>query len=211
MELSRSRITFEEAMEKILSVLVLNTPMTVNQVAEHSGTRWTTTENVLNVIMDIQDFLIAYEVVVIEGRPRKSILAQCRVSMNKLPSEIVDWFSDSAFYTTPRKNYTTEEARKIIVAEEKIKKTPFHLAIRRVVMAIGLEDELSVYELSRRTSLNRRTVGRVLALLLKFQDRILEATIVKPDGSEYIRELRSSIYDMESERLKDILKKRYLA
>ncbi len=208
--MTTNRNKMGEAFEKLLKAMDLNIPMSVNQIAEESGISWPTTKNALNVILDIQDFLSAYEFILIEGRPRKIVLAQIRVSMIKLPSEVRDWFIDSAYFTNPRKQYTTEEAHKIIAPEGKNGKTPFDVAIRRVVDALKLEDELSVLELSKRTVLNRRTVERVLALLIQFQDKISEFMIVELEESGYVKELRPSLYDLDSKRMIYLLKKRYI-
>ncbi len=208
--MSQSRITFEEAIDKVLSAMHPNVPMNVNQITEHSGISWATTKNALHVVLEIQDFLATHEVIIIEGRPRKIVLAQIRVSMSKLPSEVADWFIDSAYFTAPRKQYTTEEARELVAPEGKTGKTPLENAIRRVVEALKLEDELSVLELSKRTSLNRRTVERVLALLIQFQEKISESMIVEIEESGYIRELRPCLYDLDHQRMKYLLKKRYV-
>ncbi|TET09834.1 MAG: hypothetical protein E3J86_07120 [Candidatus Thorarchaeota archaeon] len=208
--MSAPRITFEEALEKVLSKMGLNVPMNVNQITELTGIGWITTKNVLNIVMEIQDFLAAHEIIVIEGRPRKIVLAQIRVRMSVLPSEVADWFIDSEYFTTLRKEYTTEEVRKQVAPEGKIRKTPLETSIHRVVEALKLGDELSILELSKRTVLNRRTVERVLALLIRFQNKISETMLVEIEESGYIREHRPSLYELDNQRMIYLLKKRYI-
>ena len=193
----------------VIKALEPNLPMTTNQIAERTELNWATAKRVLGIIMEIQEFLAANEVIVIGGKPRKLVIVQIRVELSKLPSDVIDWFIGSSYFTMPKENLTTEEVRAKVVPLESTGKTSIEDAIMRVVSALKLEDELSVLELSKRSGLNRRTTERVLDLFIQYQDVIARYRVVEIDDM-ILRELRSTIYDLDSSRMKFLLKKRYL-
>ncbi|MFQ5831999.1 MAG: hypothetical protein ACE5H4_04820 [Candidatus Thorarchaeota archaeon] len=199
---------FEDAVGKVLGAIKLNEPLTVNKIADESGVMWPTAERIIDLTLEIQDFLAANEILVIGSRPKKLVLIEARVEMTRLSGEVLDWFIESAYFTTPRREYSTEEARKII-APRKETRTPFHEAIIRVVRALELEDQLSILELSKRCDLNRRTVERVLSLLLLHQDTISKSQFVK-EKDFIIRQPLPSLYELDSARMMYLLKRRYI-
>ena len=203
-----NRMKFEDATGMILKAMESNVPLTVNKIADESGVKWTTTRRILDTVMKIQDFLAAYEVHVIDAPRRKLALLRIRVEMTKLPSEVTDWFLESPYFTTPRAEYSTKAAREIIVKTKK-DRTPFHEAVVRVASALELEDQLSILELSKRCGLNRRTVERVLSLLLLHQDTISKSQFVK-ERDFIIRQPLPSLYELDNTRMMYLLKRRYI-
>jgi hypothetical protein len=202
------RVSFEDAVGRVLDAIKMNVPLTVNKISDESGVKWHTAKRVVDLMKEIQDFLAANEILVIESRPKKFVLTEARVEMTRLPGDVLDWFLESAYFTTPKREYSTEKVRKTIVPR-KGTRTPLHEAISRVVRALELEDQLSILELSRRCDLNRRTVERALSLLLLHQDTISKSQFVE-EKDFIIREPLPSLYELDNARMIYLLKKRYV-
>ncbi len=182
--------------------------LTINEIASDAGVTWSTTNHMLSIIFDIQDFIAAYELDVVGSRPKNIVLLWPRVDLGKLPPDVVDWFVSSSFFTTPRSEYTTEEALKLLPFE-RMKKTPMNESVRRVISVLQLQDQLSVSELSRRAVLNRRTVENMLNLILHIQDTLCKYKLRRVEDMIMIDE-RPDIYTLGEASMKILLTKRYL-
>ncbi|MBD3408355.1 MAG: hypothetical protein GF411_19685 [Candidatus Lokiarchaeota archaeon] len=200
--------TFESVLEKILDDMKLNRPYTMNQIAEMIGVNWSTAKRAVDILFDIQDFFAAYEILVLGERP-KMVLIQPRIRMSQLPSDVIDWFITSSFFTTPKQSHESDEARTLIVERVVESRTPINIAIDRIIRSLKLEDELSILEMSRRTELNRRTVDRLLDLLVHHQDKISQFRFVEMDGA-ILKEPRPDLYELDSPMIKLLLTKYYL-
>jgi hypothetical protein len=183
-------------------------PLTINEIANEIGVTWTTANRLLSIIFDIQDFLAAYELDIVGPRPKNVVFLWPRFDLGRLHKDVIDWFVKTSFFTTAKTEYTTEEALERL-SFEKMKKTPFDEAVRRVVSVLKLQDQLSILEISKRALLNRRTVENVLAVILKIQDTICKYRVRLVDEYVMIEE-RPSIYDLDAIRLKIILANRYV-
>ncbi|MHA1926947.1 MAG: hypothetical protein ACTSV2_00050, partial [Candidatus Thorarchaeota archaeon] len=181
--------------------------LTINEIANEVGVTWSTTNHMLSIIFDIQNFIAAYELDIVGSRPKNVVFLWPRVDIGKLPLSVAEWFVNSSFFTTSKAEHTTEEALKLL-AFKRMKKTPINEGIRRVISVLQLQDQLSVSELSRRAVLNRRTVENVLNLIQNIQDTLCKFKLRKVEDMIMIDD-RPDIYTLDETRMKILLTKRY--
>ena len=207
----RTRTSVEDALEMVLDNLPPNTPSTVSDIATKSNISWNVVERAANLAMEIQDYFHANRIEVLGGKGRKIVLVELRVDLTRLPDKVREWFIEEKFFKGKEKSqYSTEEANKILVTSiENERRTKLESAIQIVLDALELEDELSVLELSKRTALNRRTIERVLALFLKYQDRFANSYLKKVEGNLILRDY-TDLYELDETRMTYLLKKLYL-
>jgi len=207
----RKRTSVEDALSNVLDNLQIDTPTTIGEIGSRTDLSWAVTNRAINLAIDIQDFFFANKISILGGKGRKIVLVELRVDLTKLPNKIREWFIQEKFFKGKEKNqYTTEEAIEILgTAIENENRTKLENAIRCILDALELEDELSVLELSKRTSLNRRTTERVLDLFLRFQDYFSNSYLKKVEGNLILRE-HPDLYSLDETRMTYLLKKLYL-
>lgn len=207
----RKRTSVEDALNNVLDNLQIDTPTTIGEIGSRTDLSWAVTNRAINLAIDIQDFFFANKISVLGGKGRKIVLVELRVDLTKLPNKIREWFIQEKFFKGKEKDqYTTEEAIEILgIAIENENRTKLENAIRCILDALELEDELSVLELSKRTGLNRRTTERALNLFLRFQDNFANSYLKKVEGHLILRE-HSDLYSLDETRMTYLLKKLYL-
>ncbi len=181
---------------------------TVNGLAEKIDMPWVTVDKYISVLMEIQDFMSTYELDVVGSGSKKVVLLWPRFDLGKMSSKVLDWFLATSFFTEPKKEYATKQAKKIL-GFDKMKKTPLEEALRRVIAVLLFQDQLSVSEISKRSVLNRRTVSSVLDFILAVQDRVSLFKVNRYDNLIVI-ESRPDIHELDDARLKILLTSRYL-
>ncbi len=203
------RVRFEEAVNRVLRVLKPDTPMTTNEISRIAEVNWKTADKAVHFVISIQDHLTANEVVVLGGRGRKIVLLQMRVELSRLPKDVADWFIETKFFRGKKERPSTEEVYAIMAPLES-KRVSIEEAVSRTLHALEMEDELSVLELSKRTGINRRTVARVLDLLLEVQNHVADFKVSRTHDGTIIKRKLPDLHTLDNSRMVYVLKRRYL-
>ncbi len=207
----RKRTSVEDAMEKVLSVLKEDTPVTIGAIADALGLSWEVVNRAVNMMIRFQDLFEAYEIEVLGGEGRKIVILNLRVDLTRLPDDIREWFIEERFFKTEeKKRYSTEEAAKILLSGAKGKdRTTLEESLHRLTQALLLEDELSVLELSKRTNVNRRTIERALDTIHNMQDDLANFRVTMIETT-VVKRMSVCLYDLDQTRMVLLLKQRYL-
>ena len=204
-----ARTSVERAIERLFENHERGVPISLNQISKNLDISWRLAERATRIILDLQDFCDAYELQVIELPQRKILNLELRVRMNKLPRSVADWFIQSEFFKIDKHDFTREKVQKIVV-KNKRQRTSLEESLKRVTKALELCDEISISELSKRTKISRKTVERVLNLILNNQDRLSDFKLVAM-RDEFVIEQRRDLYELDEARMRFVLEKRYLS
>lgn len=202
------RMRFEDATLRVLEALAPDTPMTVNEIARRAEVNWKTADKVVRFLISTQDQLTANRVFVLGERNRRIVLLQMRVELSKLPTDVADWFIEERFFS--QKEQPTCGQTRSTQASLESGRVPVDEAASRILEALEIQDEVSLSSLSRRTEINRRTVARALDLLDRIQNGVAGFMISRTEDGMIIRRALRSLYDLDSLRMRYVLKKRYL-
>jgi len=207
----RKRTSVEAALDIAIQHLHENTPVTIGELASEIGLSWAVIDRAIDLTMMVQDYFRAHRIEVLGGKGKKIIIVELRVDLIKLPNKVREWFIEEKFFKGEEKtHYATEKAREILGTNSRdTNRTKLEDAISCVLMALELEDELSLLELSKRTGLNRRTIERVLDIFFRFQDRFAESVISKRENNIILRKY-PVLYTLDETRMLYLLKKLYL-
>ncbi len=208
---ARKRTSVEDALGIILEYLHKDTLLTTSEIASATNLSWNVVDRAVRLVMDIQGYFHANKIEVLGGRGRKIVLVELKIDLTRLPNSVREWFIEEKFFKgEEKKHYTTDEAREILGAHiEDRNRTRLEDAIRCILEALELEDELSVLELSKRTALNRRTIERVLDIFQRFQNYFATSYLEKIEGS-LVHRNHPDIYGLDETRMMYMLKKLYL-
>ncbi len=202
--MTKGRTTFEESIERSLEVLMTNSPISLREIAEKSGTDWRAIDRAVNFLITEQDQFAAFEIRVLEGGYGKMVWLKDRLDKMKLPKEMRQWYIEKRFFTESDEKPDTAEIREMFKSEGR---TSIEEVVDRLFKVLQIEDNLTIAELARRTGVNRKTVDRALDLILQFQDEIAEGYIYKKDLIVWMP--RPALYEMDETTLEYFLKKRY--
>jgi hypothetical protein len=202
------RTRLENAVPRVVDTLGLDVPMTVNEIARRAGINWKTADKIVQFLTDIQDQLTAHEVVVLGGKNRRIVLLQMRVELSKLPKDVADWFIEARFFSKDEQSSSkkTRPTERVM----KSQRVPIEAAAIRILETLEEKDEVYLSSLSRRAGIDRRTVTRALGLLVSVQGQVADFSVSRTEDGVIIRRALRSLYELDSSRIRYVLRKRYL-
>ncbi|MDF1537546.1 MAG: hypothetical protein P1Q69_01405 [Candidatus Thorarchaeota archaeon] len=198
------RTTFEQAIERVLMILKEKSPITVAALSEVSGVDWRTVERVIEFLLKTQEKFAAHEIEVMKGKSGKIVWTMDRVDKMKLSKEMRSWYIEKRFFENMDDRPSPEEIQALFTSEDR---TSVEEVVSRLFKALEIEDDLTVAEIARRVSVNRKTVDRALNLMIEFQEQIAEGTITKKGVLLWRK--RPILHELDDTTIKYLLQKWY--
>ncbi len=199
------RTTFEEAIDQILKVVMVESPITVKTISDLSEIDPRTVTRILEFLINSQEDFAKTTIRILEGKWGKVVWKRDRIDKSKLPEGIRDWYIKRRFFGEECQEDVPEN--QIQNMFDDVKRTSIEEVVHRIYVALEIEDDITLAELSRRTKTNRRTINRALELILKYQDRMAEGHITKKDL--VIWRERPKLHELDETSLKYLLKMWY--
>lgn len=198
------RTTFEQAIDKTLSVLRDKTPITVSALSEVAGIDWRSAERVIEFFLNTQEEFAAHTIEVMKGKSGKIVWMIDRLDKMKLSKEVRSWYIEKRFFEKMDERPNPEEIHAMFKPESR---TSVEEVVSRLFKVLEIEDDLTVAEIARRVSVNRKTVDRALDLMIQFQERIAEGVITKKEMLLWRK--RPVLHNLDDTTIKYLLQKWY--
>jgi predicted transcriptional regulator len=201
----RIRTSFENALNQVLEHLIIDEPTTLTEIANETNIDRRTILRVVDFVVDTQGYFAAEKVTVFGGKGSKVVLIDDRVDLNQLPESVREWYINKRYFVNDIETAITDN---LIDNERKTPRVTIEDAILRVFRVLELEDEITVRNLAKHASINRKTADRALRIILEFQDRI-SSIDVSAKGNVLLARRRVRVEELDETRMKILLTKRY--
>jgi hypothetical protein len=135
----------------------------------------------------------------------KVIWRKDRIDKMKMPRDVRQWYIQKRFFDEKcQLDMAIDQMKETFVDEDR---TSIEEAVRRILIALEIEDDITIAELARRAKINRKTVKRALNLILEFQDEIAQGFISKKEL--VIWRERPQLHELDEETLRFVLQMWY--
>ncbi len=198
------RTTFEQAIERVLGAIKEKSPITVTALSEVTGTDWRTVERVIEFILKTQEEFAAHVIETMKGKSGKIVWMIDRFDKMKLSKDVREWYIEKRYFENMDGVISPEEIKTMFKPEDR---TSVEEVVLRLFKALEIEDDLTVAEIARRVSVNRKTVDRALNLMIEFQDIISEGIITKKEMLVWRK--RPILHELDDTTIKYLIRKWY--
>lgn len=172
------RTTFEQAIERVLGAIKEKSPITIAALSEVTGTDWRAVERVIEFLLKTQEEFAAHAIETMKGKSGKIVWMIDRLDKIKLSKDVRDWYIEKRFFENMDERPSPQEIQSMFKSEDR---TAVEEVVLRLFKVLEIEDDLTVAEIARRVSVNRKTVDRALDLMIRFQEIISEGIITKKE------------------------------